>query len=142
MPDQATAGKLVPLRAGMFETPDSLGTPVRLFGGRCRDCGEPSIPKRVFCAACTGGNVEDVSFADSGTVDTYTIVRQQLPGSAMVPPYAIVRVRLDDGPLVQTVAVGDGSDIAIGTRVRLVAERVKEDEAGDTVISFMATPAS
>ncbi|MFQ5381697.1 MAG: Zn-ribbon domain-containing OB-fold protein [Dehalococcoidia bacterium] len=140
MPDSATAGKLVPLRAGMFEVPDKLGAPVRLLGGRCSDCDEPCIPRRAFCANCTGANVEPVSFAPTGKVDTFTIVRQQLPGSAMVPPYAIVRVRLDDGPSVQTVAVGDGSNVKIGAPVELVAERIKEDEAGDTVVSFMARP--
>ena len=141
MPETAAPGSpLVPLRAGMFEVPAHLDDPVRLLGNRCRACGQPFIPKRHYCAACTAGNLEDVAFSDVGEVETFTIVRQQLPGSAMVPPYAIVRVRLDDGPSVQTVAVGDGSDIRIGSRVRMVAHRIKDDEAGNTIVSFMAQP--
>jgi len=132
---------LKPLRPGMFRLPDRLDAPVQLLGGRCRACGEPFFPKRTYCAACTSGDQEDVEFAPSGVIETFTIVRQQLPGSAMVPPYAIVRVKLDDGPGIQTVATNcDPESIRIGDRVQLVAHRVMDDEAGNTVVSFMAQP--
>ncbi|HJP41824.1 MAG TPA: OB-fold domain-containing protein [Dehalococcoidia bacterium] len=136
----ATTEQLIPLREGMFDLPAKLGEPARLLGARCRECGQPFFPRRTFCAACTAGDLAPVTFASDGEVETYTIVRQQLPGSAMVPPYAIVRVRLDDGPSVQTVASGDPEAIVIGGRVRLIVERVKEDESGAMVVSFMATP--
>ncbi len=87
--------------------------------------------------------MELVEFADTGEVETFTIVRQQPPNSVMIPPYAIVRVRLDGGPSVQTVMATDDVDaVHIGARVRLAARRVKEDEAGNTVVSFMARPVS
>ncbi len=138
----AGTATLKPLRPGMFKLPDRVDAPIHLLGGRCRACGEPFFPKRAFCAACTSGDQEDVEFADTGVIETYTVVRQQLPGSAMVPPYAIVRVKLDGGPGVQTVATNcDPESIRIGDRVRLVAHRVMDDEAGNTVVSFMAQPA-
>lgn len=85
----------------------------------------------------------DVEFADRGEIDTFTIVRQQPPNSVMVPPYAIVRVRLDDGPSVQTVMATDDIDSAhIGQRVQLAARRLMEDDTGNTVVSFMARPAT
>jgi hypothetical protein len=127
----------------MFKVPDRLDAPVRLLGGRCRNCGESFFPTRVYCANCTSGDMAAVEFADSGEVETFTIVRQQPPNSVMVPPYAIVRVRLDGGPSVQTVMATDDVDGArIGARVRLAARRLKEDEAGNTLISFMARPAT
>ena len=132
---------LVPLRPGMFDVPDRVGAPVHLLGSRCRQCGEPFFPKRVYCAGCTSGDMADVEFADSGEIDTFTIVRQQPPNSVMVPPYAIVRVRLDGGPSIQTVmATDDIASAGIGQRVRLAARRLMEDEAGRTVVSFMARP--
>ena len=141
--DSPVAATLKPLRAGMFKVPDRLDAPVRLLGGRCRNCGEPFFPQRVYCAACTSGDMADVEFADSGEIETYTIVRQQPPNSVMVPPYAIVRVRLDGGPSVQTVMATDDVDAAhIGARVQLAARRLMEDEAGTTIISFMARPAT
>ena len=134
---------LKPLRDGMFTVPDRVDASVGLLGARCRSCGEQFFPRRVYCAACTSGDMADVEFADSGEIETYTIVRQQPPNSVMVPPYAIVRVRLDGGPSVQTVMATDDVDAAhIGARVQLAARRLMEDEAGTTIISFMARPAT
>lgn len=136
-----SSGHLVPLREGMFHVPEKLDAPAGLLGNRCRNCGEPFFPRRVFCAACSSGDMEDVEFASTGEVDTFTIVRQQPPNSVMVPPYAIVRVNLDNGPGVQTVVRGDElAGVRMGARVQLIVRRLKEDEAGNTVVSFMARP--
>ncbi len=134
-----TAGKLVPLRPGMFQMPRAVGDPVHLLAVRCRTCGETFFPKRVFCANCSGGDMEEVELADRGEVETFTIVRQQLPGSAMEPPYAIVRVALQGGVSVQTVIPGCES-LSIGAPVQFVAGRIMDDDAGDTVVSFIARP--
>lgn len=137
----ASPPALVPLREGMFKTPSALGEPARLLANRCRACGETFFPKRAFCAACTGGDMEDVVLGSTGTVQTFTIVRQQLPGSAMVPPYAIVNVAVDRGPTVQTVTPGDRLEgLSIGGRVELVIEKILDDEAGNAVVSFIARP--
>ena len=139
----AAAEKLIPLREGMFKMPDHVDGPAALTGSRCRNCGEPFFPARVYCAACTSGDMEATVFSESGVVETFTIVRQQPPNSVMVPPYAIVRVRLDGGPSIQTVmATDDVAAAQIGARVRLAARRLNEDEAGNTVVSFMARPAT
>lgn len=133
---------LTPLRPGMFVLPDRLDAPARLLGGRCPACGETFFPKRTFCAACCSGDQEDAQFGDAGVIETFTVVHQQLPGSAMVPPYAIVRVKLDDGPGVQTVAANcDPAAIRIGDQVQLVVHKVMDDEAGNTIVTFMAQPA-
>jgi len=139
----AGTSTLKPLRSGMFVLPDRLDAPALLLGGRCRACGETFFPKRAYCAACCSGDQDDAEFGDSGVIETFTVVHQQLPGSAMVPPYAIVRVKLDDGPGVQTVAANwDPASIRIGDRVQLVVHKVMDDEAGNTVVTFMAQPAN
>lgn len=135
------ATRMVPLREGMFRMPEKIDSPAGLLGDRCRNCGEPFFPRRVFCAACSSGDMEDVEFASTGEVDTFTFVRQQPPNSVMVPPYAIVRVKLDNGPGVQTVVAADDLDgVRIGARVQLIVRRLKEDDAGNTVVSYMARP--
>jgi uncharacterized OB-fold protein len=137
------ATRMVALREGMFRMPDRLDAPAGLLGDRCRKCGESFFPRRVFCAACSSGDMEDVEFASTGEIDTFTVVRQQPPNSVMVPPYAIVRVKLDDGPGIQTVVGGDDlAGVRIGARAQLLVRRLKEDDAGNTVVSFMARPIS
>lgn len=125
----------------MFRMPGRLDAPVGLLGNRCGKCGESFFPRRVFCAACSSGEMEDVEFASTGTIETFTIVRQQPPSSVMVPPYAIVRVKLDGGPGVQTVVKGEDLDgVRIGARAQMIVRRLKEDDAGNTVVSYMARP--
>ncbi|GAB4336165.1 MAG: hypothetical protein Kow0010_23910 [Dehalococcoidia bacterium] len=137
----ASGQALVPLREGMFKPPSTLGEPARLLANRCRACGETFFPRRVFCAACTSGDMEDVLLGSTGTVQTFTIVRQQPPGSAMTPPYAIVNVAVDRGPTVQTVTPGAHLDgLAIGGRVELIIDKIMDDEAGNAVVSFIARP--
>lgn len=127
----------VPLRPEMFHAPPQAGERARLRGSRCRDCGEVFFPSRHYCAACTSGAMEAIELASAGEISTYTIVHQQLPGSAMVPPYAIVNVRLDGGPTVQTVLREGFEALAIGARAELFVEPVLQDEAR-TFVSFVA----
>ncbi len=135
-------GRLVALAPGTFRIPERLGLPVHLLGARCRACGETFFPKRVFCANCSSDSLEEVEMPERGQVQTYTVVHQQLPGSAMVPPYAIVRIALPNGVAVQTVMVeGDLASLAIGDVVDLVAGRIMEDDAGNTLISYLARKA-
>ena len=142
MKHQTTKARaLVPLREGMFRTPDTLDSPAGLLGDRCRVCGEAFFPRRVFCAACSSGDMEDIEFSSTGSVETFTIVYQQPPNSAMEPPYAIVRVALDGGPSVQTVVpTEDIGGVHIGARAQMLVRQLKEDEAGNAVVSFMARP--
>lgn len=129
------------LRDDMFAMPDRLDVPVGLLGNRCRACGESFFPRRVFCAACSSGNMEDVQFKSTGTIETFTVVRQQPPNSVMIPPYAIIRLRVDGGPSVLTVVAGeDLGGVKIGGRAEVVVRRLKEDEAGNVVVSYMARP--
>jgi uncharacterized protein len=138
-----TTGRLVSLRPGMFSMPDQLDQPVNLLGSRCAACRETFFPQRVFCANCSSAELREVRLASEGSVETYTIVRQQLNGSAMVPPYPIVRVALDGGPTVQTVMLGcEPEAVRIGERVAIVAHAIMDDEAGNTVVSFVARPLS
>ena len=131
------AGEVIALRAEMFSETPEPGQPARLLGSECPACGERFFPRRKYCAACTGGGLRDVILGPGGKVETYTIVRQQLPGSAMVPPYAIVNVRLGKGPTVQTVVREGYESLTIGQAVGLMVEPVLEED-GRTYVSFVA----
>jgi len=127
----------VPLRPEMFDGVPRPGQPARLLGSECPACGERFFPRRKYCAACTGGGLVDRTLGPDGKVETYTIVRQQLPGSAMTPPYAIVNVRLAEGPAVQTVVRDGYESLRIGQPAVLMIEPVLH-EGGRTYVSFVA----
>ncbi len=133
--------KQVPLRPGMFRMPEASGDPPRLVGSRCRACGELFAARRAYCAYCSSPEMEEVVLATTGVVRTFTIVRQQPPGSVMVPPYVIASVRLDDGVGVQSLLTGvDPEKVRIDMLVEICLKAVKQDEAGNDLVATFFRP--
>jgi hydroxymethylglutaryl-CoA synthase len=110
---------------------------LQLHGGRCVDCGTISTPPSIHpvCIACGGPKLEPVALAREGTVHTY-VVNQTMP-APFVAPLPIAVIDLDDGARVMLQAIGDGTDIEIGTRVRLVLRKYAH-ERGVPVYGFKA----
>ncbi len=138
---QAPEKKQIPLRAGMFRMPERAGEPPRLVGVRCRACGELFASRRAYCANCSSPEMEETLLSPTGEVRTFTIVRQQPPGSLIAPPYVIASIRLDDGVNVQTIMTGiDPEKVRIGMPVAITLKAVKEDEAGNEVVATFFKP--
>ena len=110
-----------------------------LRGGRCVDCGTISTPPSIHptCIACGAAKLEDVAIARTGTIHTF-VVNQTMP-APFVAPLPIGVLDLDDGARLMLQVVGDGSDLAIGTRVDLVLRRYAH-ERGVPVYGFKARP--
>lgn len=95
--------------------------PFRLRGSSCLTCGASSFPAREFCPGCRRepASIEPVDLPTTGTVLTYTIVRQAPEG--VKTPYVLARVILLDGTrLMSTLTCADPKDVAIGSDVELV----------------------
>lgn len=137
-----TAGKKqVPLTPSMFRMPELPGGPPRLRGARCRACGELFASRRAYCANCSSPDIEEQLLSTTGEIRTFTIVRQQPPGSLIAVPYVIASVRLDDGVNVQTLLTGiDPEKARIGMPVEIALEVVKEDEAGNDLVATFFRP--
>jgi uncharacterized OB-fold protein len=134
--------KLVPLRPGMFEMPETLeGTP-RLYGQRCRDCGEVfASAQRVFCANCSSQALERITLGARGEVHSYTVVHQQLRGALVEAPYVIARVKLAEGVTVQTILADvDPAEVRTGMPVEICLRALGETEQGDTLVNFFFRP--
>ncbi len=139
----ASVKKLVPLRPGMFEMPDRLdGTP-RLYGQRCRDCGEIfAEARRAYCANCSSEALERITLGTTGEVHSYTTVHQQLKGALVQAPYTIARVRLPEGVSVQTILADvDPAKVRTGMPVEICLRALTEDAEGNTVVNFFFRPA-
>lgn len=137
-----SAQRMVPLRPGMFEMPDTIdGTPA-LYGQRCATCHETfGTTGREFCANCGEPALERVTLSTSGEVFTCTIVRQQLRGALVQVPYVLARVRLPEGVTVQTVLTEvDPAHAYIGMPVEICLKQLTEDEDGNAVVNFFFRP--
>lgn len=91
----------------------------RFLVRHCNACGEDHFYPRPFCPKCWSDDVAWKAAAGTGTLYTYSIVRQNdLPPFPERVPYVAAIVELDEGPRVMTNIEGCAfDDIEIGMRV-------------------------
>jgi uncharacterized OB-fold protein len=114
----------------------------RLIGARCQVCGERYFPRRHRCAkaSCLGPCAE-IRLAPTGTLYTWTYVHTPKYGRVAMDtePFLVGQVDLDDGPRVQSILRGDPDALAIGMRLRLDLDVVREGE-GEAVVTYCFVP--
>jgi uncharacterized OB-fold protein len=106
--------------------PDGVSSPYwagvaggRLLVQRCPECGKRQFYPRALCIAC-GGTPEFEEASGSGSVHTFTVIRQNgLPPFTSELPYVVAMVDLDEGPRVMGNVTGcPPEDVYIGMRLR------------------------
>jgi uncharacterized OB-fold protein len=105
-----------------FEALRDRGT---FLGSRCVDCGVTFVPARIFCERCLAGLVPDTECGPEGTVESWTVARQDVDGAQLEPPVRFTLVRLDGADTVLLHRLLGTSDI--GGRVRTV---LRQDRTG------------
>jgi len=104
----------------------------RLEAGKCTKCGKVHYPPRLICDVCRSQDFEKVTVSDEATIVTFTVIHTPPSQFKDQAPYAIAVVETKDG-LRSTfqVADSDGSDLEIGTKVRLQFRMIQQEgEAG------------
>lgn len=66
-----------------------------VVAGVCPDCNEHIVPARSFCPDCQCEIETFEPVADTGTIETATVVRADRETSPFEPPYALVLVALE-----------------------------------------------
>jgi len=95
-----------------------------LEGARCRACGTISTPPSIHptCVGCGGSDLEVVSLARTGRVQTF-VVNQTMPPPFQAPLPLIV-VDLDDGARIMVQgSPADAAELAVGDAVALSLHR-------------------
>lgn len=95
----------------------------------CGACGNRQFPGSACCTACLSQDLSWQAVSGRGEVFAFTIVRHAFhPTFADQIPYALVDVRLDEGPVVTSVLTDvDVSAVAIGMPVRVLFDEQTED---------------
>ena len=88
---------------------------------QCDHCGTIIFYPRRHCTACTSGKLTWKVSAGTGTVYTYSVVRQSYhPFFRNSVPYAVAWIDLDEGPRILSNVVGiEPSKVTIGLRVQI-----------------------
>jgi uncharacterized OB-fold protein len=98
---------------------------------RCMGCGALRLPARSVCSSCLSSAAEWTPVSGQGEVFSYNVMHQIYhPGFAAEVPYAVVLVKLREGPKLISNLLGVApSDIRIGMPVRVVFEDLDDEVA-------------
>lgn len=96
---------------------------------RCRDCGTFRFPARELCSACLSSSSDWATVSGRGEIFSFNVMHQVYhPGFASEAPYAVVLVKLNEGPMILSNLVDVAiKDIKIGMPVRVVFEEITDE---------------
>src|SRR5579863_786048 len=98
----------------------------RLVVQRCTACGRLRHPPGPVCPACRSSDSQWKAVAGTGTVYTFSVVRQAFIGSLQDRlPYVVAVIELDGAPgirIVSNVVDVDARDVSVGMAVDVVWE--------------------
>jgi uncharacterized OB-fold protein len=136
---QADAGSgAVPFRPGVLDL-GTAGGP-SLAGSRCPGCGAHFFPARHVCSGCLTEDLDLVPLSRTGTIYTFTVVRQSTPD--FTAPYLLGYVDLPEGVRVLGLLVGLGEGKAtIGMTVTLATQPKGTDADGCEIVGYCFRPA-
>ncbi len=115
--------------------PDAVSEPYwkaaaegKLLIQSCPSCGNKQFYPRALCTQC-GGDPEWYEASGSGTVHTFTVVRQMgMRAFREELPYVVAMVELDEGPMMMgNVTDCDPEAVSIGMPVEVHFVRVDDD---------------
>jgi uncharacterized OB-fold protein len=100
----------------------------RLVIQRCTDCGQFQFYPRSLCVSCTG-ETEWVDASGRGTLHTYTVIRQNRSEAfALLSPYAVGIVELDEGVRMMSNIVGcEVEDLSVDMPLEAVILKAADD---------------
>jgi uncharacterized OB-fold protein len=119
--------KPLPMADAVSEDFWSAAAEGRLLIQECPKCGHKQFYPRALCTSC-GGDPEWLETAGTGTVHTFTVVRQ----FGMRPfrdelPYVVAMIELDEGPMIMgNVTDCDVEGVRIGMPVEVHFVRADE----------------
>jgi uncharacterized OB-fold protein len=101
----------------------------RLVVQRCAGCAALRFPPREICSACLATEATWQPVAGRGVIFSYNVMHQIYhPGFAAAVPYAVVVVKLEEGPKITSNLVGCPPEaITVGMPVEVVFEQVSPE---------------
>jgi uncharacterized OB-fold protein len=136
------SGKL--LKYGLYSAnPEgSSGSAAVLHGGRCR-CGHVFFPMQSYgCERC-GGHGDALTpclLSTSGTLLAEAVVHLHADKNRPAP-FTVVKVALDDGPVVRSLLAENSDGVSPGRRMTAKLVPVRQSETGETVLDLRFTAA-
>jgi uncharacterized OB-fold protein len=127
------------LKYGLYSSnlDEPNGSAVVLHGGRCR-CGHVFFPMQTYgCEQCGrhGDALMPCLLSASGTLLAEAVVHLHADKNRPTP-FTVVKVALDDGPVIRSLLADDGDVISPGHRMAAKLVPVRQSETGETVLDL------
>jgi uncharacterized OB-fold protein len=130
------------LKPDLYTTPESPKSVPELRGGRCR-CGYVFFPMQSYgCEKCglTGEAVMPTLLRTEGSLTASARVLMHA-AKDRTPPFVVVAVRLDAGPVVRSLLDRDRAEqLPIGTRMQGLLTEVGRADDGEVIVDLRFTP--
>jgi uncharacterized OB-fold protein len=140
--ESANQRKQVPVQEGLFYQPQSPGEKPYLIGGKCQTCGYISFPRLLVCPRCVKKDtMEEMHIRGKGKIDKFSICNAALPG--FKAPSIQAYINLEEGASIWSLVTGvepSDENLKIGMDVELVIARLREDAAGNEIVSYQFRP--
>lgn len=140
-PSEVKEKKAVPF-VPYLKLPSSPGEEAYLVGSKCKSCGQIHLGYRLACPNCSAvGEFEEVKLSREGELFVFCIVHQSAPGIPV--PYIGAVIDLPEGlgiPACLTGIEPDPAKIKFGMKVKMVTEKVREDQEGNDIIAYKFKP--
>jgi uncharacterized OB-fold protein len=100
----------------------------RLIGEMCTECGKIIFPRGAVCINCGSTELEDMNLHRTGSIVSWTVVRNPPASYRKYSPFVVALVELDDGVRILSQIVDvEPDEVETGMRVETAFRRVKED---------------
>jgi len=132
------------LKPALYTQPADACAPPMLRGGRCNHCGYVFFPMQTYgCERCgaMGDALQPASLAARGVLVASARVLYHVRRNR-VPPYVVVSVKLDTGPVVRSLLAED-TTATLPVGITMVGHMVQVDQmAGAAVYDLRFSCAS
>lgn len=134
--EEKSSGKTIYVGEGLFVQPQSPLEGPHLIGSKCKNCGEVTFPKQLWCANC-GGDAEELLLSSKGKLYSFSNVNNPVPEGYKGPiPYGVGVVEVDGVRVMSYITEHDPARLKIGMDMELVIESLFVDDEGNNVIGF------
>ena len=89
----------------------------KLLGCICEDCNNKMLPPRMICSKCGSTKLKEHCFDGKGVIKTKTVIHVPLSKFQDIGPYTVGIIKLDEGPMITGMVVGDPDTVKIGDKV-------------------------
>jgi len=100
-----------------------------LYGGKCSNCGNITLPPRQICPKCLSTQIDWYKLSMTGEVESFTLITVAPKNFENEAPYAVCIVKILEGvKFIGRIKISSQNEIKVGDKVEFVIEKSISNE--------------